>query len=149
MSDCVQETIVKWIATKLEELVTSGDLVAVERPVDGGLPSRPRDKLCALYQDDPEPIEGTQGALYWSMQMAALLVYRQADSSTTPMDTAINNRRATVEKKLMEDATCGGNAHLMTIKGPQTFNVSDAYQGLAVIFTVEFGTRENDPFTQV
>jgi len=149
MADCVQEKIVKWIATKLRELVTTGDLADVERPVDGGLPSHPRDKLCALYQDDPEPVESSQGAQYWTMQLAAMLLYRQADGATAPMDTDINNRRALVEKKLMEDPTCGGNAHLLTVLGPRTLNVSDAYQGLAVIVEVQFGTRLDDPFTQI
>ena len=149
MANCVQETIVAWIKTKIDELVTNEDLAAVTRPVRGGLAVRPQHLLGALYQDDPQPDESTHGAAYWIMPCALDLYVRPADDSTDPVDTTINNLRATAEKKLMEDATCGGNAHLLTIRAPQGFIEGEGFQGTRINFDVQFGTSESDPFTQV
>ncbi len=149
MATCVQETIMAWLATKLDELVTSGDLAAVTRPTRGGLAVRPQHLLGALYQDDPEEIEASQGAKYWNMPCAVDLYVRPADGSTAAVDTTINNLRATVEKKLMADYTCGGNAHLLTIRAPQGFIEGEGFEGVRVNFDVEFGTLETDPFTAV
>ena len=149
MADCVQETIMKWLKTKLDELVTSEDLVAVTRPARGGLSVRPQHLLATLYQDDPQPDESTHGAAYWIMPLAVDLFVRPADGSTDPVDTTINNLRATVEKKLIEDITCGGNAHNLNIRAPQGFMEGEGFEGVRVNFDVQFGTLENDPFTQV
>jgi len=149
MASCIQERIVAWVKTKLEELVTSEDLVAVERPARGGMPTRPRHRLAVLYQDNPERIEGTHGALYWIQPLMIAIYVRPADGSTDAVDTAVNDLRATVEKQLMADPTCGGLAHTATIREPFGFLQGDAFEGTIVNLDVQFGTLESDPFTQV
>ena len=150
MANCIQEQIVAWIKTKLDELVADGTLVDVERPLRDGLPDRPRHGLLALYQDDPAEIESTHGAKYWNMPIACLIFAKPADTSSTPVDTTLNNLRAHVEKKLMEDYTCGGLAHLVTIRAPEHFaHVRGDWEGVTVNADVQFGTLEGDPFTQV
>lgn len=149
MASCIQELIVAWIKTKLTEVCASGVLVAVERPVRGGIPSRPRHRLAVLHQDDPQPDEATHGAAYWIMPLAVDLYLRPADGSTTPVDTDLNDLRAFVEKKLTEDITCGGYAHTLTIKAPEGFIEGEGFEGVRVNLDVQFGTLENDPFTKV
>jgi len=150
MAHCIQEQIVAWVKTKLAELVSAGTLIAVERPVRDGLPSNVRHGLLALYQDDPAEIEATHGAAYWNLPLACLLFAKPADGSTTAVDTTLNDLRAHVEKKLMEDTTCGGLAHLVTIRAPEHFaHARGDWEGVIVNVEIQFGTLESDPFTQV
>ena len=148
MADCVLESIMKNLKTTLDALVTSGDLAHIERPVRGVLPTRPQHTSAVLYQDDPTEADPSHGAKAWLLPVAVDLFIRPADGSTEAVDTTINNLRATVEAKLTEDTTCGGYAHDLRIRAPQSFVIGDQFEGVRVNAEVRFSTDEDDPFSQ-
>jgi len=148
MATAIIELIAQAIKTTLDTMVVAGDAVAVDRPLRTGLPTNPKNTLLVLYQGDPEEDESPHGCKYWIQPFAVDCYIKPSDASVTPVDTAINDLRSKVEKKLRENYTCGGYAHDLRIRAPLGFIVDEGIEGSRVNFDVMYGTLEDDPFTQ-
>ena len=146
----VIERIAQAILIKLQELVTSGDVVSVERPTRLGVPSSPKNLALFLYQDDPvQDDTAPLGFIQWEMPFIVDCYVVPSDTSTTPVDTAINQIRSLVEKKLREDPiwSLPGAAIDTRIVDPQMFSeINGSFSGVGVIAIVQYRTREDDPF---
>lgn len=151
MPTSVLEQIAAAVKTKLDELVASGVASLVERPLRPGVPTSPRDRAIYLYQDDPElDEEAPAGFTQWLQPFLAVCCVVPSDESTTPVDTAINEMRAQVEKKLLEDRTFGlPGACIDAQAGPPVgFSAAQGgFSGVIVTLIVKYRHREPDPYT--
>ena len=114
----------------------------------------PAHLLAVLVQTETERHDGltddaaagASGVIYWRQNFDVMLFIVQSDQVATPIDTALNAVRADVEKAIMVDPTRGGLAHDTVIQPPTIFAAdNNAYHGIIVSFSVQFGTRGNDP----
>jgi len=147
---CILEQIAAFVKTALDELVVSGAASSVDRPLRTGTPRSPADKALVLYQDDPAlDEEAPMGFKQWVQPFAVDCYVKPSDASTTPVDTAVNEIRAQVEKKLREAPTCGGLAIDLRIGEPEGFVAANgAFEGVRVNFAVLYRHLENDPYSQ-
>ena len=89
------------------------------------------------------------GFKQWVQPFAVDCYVKPSDASTTPVDTAVNEIRAQVEKKLREDPTCGGLALDLRIAEPEGFVAANgAFEGVRVVFSAAYRTREDDAYAQ-
>jgi len=149
MATPIIEQIAAAIKTALDALVTAGSASKAERPLRSGMPSSPQDKHLVLMQGDASEVEdGAIGHKTWMQPFAIDCFVRPSDSSTTPVDTAINTLRADVEKALRDDPTWGGLAIDTIIRDPEGFLAGEGTEGVRVNADVHFRHLEDDPYSQ-
>ena len=146
---CILEQIAQAVKAKLDELFALGRATSAERPLRTGVPDSPADKSLVLYQDDAtEDDEQPPGFLQWIQPFVIDCYVWPSDSSAEAVDSAVNDLRARVERKLMEDVTLGSLALNAHIGAPQHFLHQAGVNGVRVTFSVIYRTREDDPYAQ-
>lgn len=149
MATCILEQIAQNLKARLDALVTAGLASASLRPRRSGVPQSLGDKVLVLFQDDPqEDTEGPVGRKQWVQPFAVVCCVKPSDASTAAVDTAVNDLRAQVEKKLREDPLCGGLAVDTRIRPPVAFLLGEGEEGVIVNCDVIYRTLEDDPYTQ-
>jgi len=148
VADCILEQIAKAVTAKLEDLVTAGTAADVQRPLRPGIPDRLQHTSLVLYQDDPTEDQSPHRFKQWIQPFIIECYIRPSDDSTTPVEETINNLRAEVEKKLLEDPSFGGLAVDTRIRAPRLFQLDEGFEGIAVRADVIYRTIETDPFSQ-
>lgn len=142
--------VVEQIAQSIRTAVDAIAWASCVRPTRlGGY--TPVDGLVVLEQDDPDPDD--EGAPHahkqWRQTFALSLFVVPSDTSTDPVDTTINTRRADIEKALRENAQWSGLAIDTRILAPQGFQADDgSFEGVAVMAEVTYRHLEDDPYTQ-
>jgi len=146
----ILEQIAQAVKAKLDELITSGVALTVDRPTRLGAPSKLKDKSLYLYQDDPIKDESApQGFIQWEQPFLTDCYVVLSDTDESAVDTTINEIRAQVEKKLREDPTFGCLAVDARIEEPQMFaEINGSFAGVMVTLVVLYRTREDDPYSQ-
>lgn len=150
-STCVAERVAQALKAQLDKVVAAGHLAEVARPRRAGLPSSPGHRSAVLLADDPvKQAEGAHGYTTWRQQFVVVCYARPADAATTAIETTLNEMRARVEARLVEDITLGGVALDLTVEDPVTFDdeVAEAYAAVAVVCEALYRHLETDPYSQ-
>lgn len=158
MSNPVVELISQDIQTAINAITTGNGfnqtLVCV-RPTRTGFEGNttPEDGKVVLIQEDPDENEelssqGNVSMKAWNQQYLLVAFVIASDKATTPIDTRINQVRADIEKKLMEDDQRSTLAINTEMKGSAKFDEGAKMSGIAILIEVMYRTRENDPYTK-
>lgn len=128
------------------------DLEAV-RPTRVGFEddSAPQDCRVVIIQEDPDEdeansAEGNVGMKAWIQPFALVAFVISSDTVTTPIDTRINQVRADIEKKLMEDPNRDGLAIDTRIRSSGRFSEGPGATGIVVMVDVLYRTPVDDPY---
>ncbi len=142
------ERIAQAVLAVLNQVVDAGDAASAERIIRAGLPESPGHQKLFLFQDDAEELEATQIMLAWRLPFVVLAYVRPADSSSSAIDTPINELRSQVERQLRVDYTLGGLARDLRIRPPFGFAYDSDYEGVMINFDIDFETLESNPYSQ-
>jgi hypothetical protein len=125
------------VLTTLQGLVTAHTASIIIEPARFGLPDGLVDKALVLLQgetaEQPDEIESHKG---WATTFEIYCIARPDDSTTTPIDSALNELRSQVEQALLADTSRGGLAIDTVVKSP-SYYVHPKGAFMAVIATAE------------
>lgn len=153
MSEPIVEQIAAKIATQLATVTTGNgyqqSVASVIRPTRYTVPPTPTDRMVVLTQLDPSVIDGPHMFSTWRQPFAIDLFLRPSDTSTTILDLLANRFRSDVEKAIMAKRTWDGLAIDTRIDAPQSWiRLDDNFEGVTVNISVDYRTKELDPYDQ-
>ena len=152
----VKEKITAAVATALEAIsVANGyqiDVGEVVRPRRTGENYAPANYGIAVIQDAAERAEiydeqSNPPIIGWRLAIACDCVLRLSEASTVPMDKALNQFEAAVQKCLMSEQTFGGLA-ILTELGPIQYASGNGCEGVTVWCYVTYRVSDNNPYEQ-
>jgi hypothetical protein len=144
------------VATALEAIsVANGyqiDVGEVVRPRRTGENYAPASYGIAVIQGECERAEiydeqSNPPIIGWRLAIACDCVLRLSEASTTPMDKALNQFEAAVQKCLMADQTYGGLA-ILTELGPTQYSAGNGVEGVTVWAHLTYRVSDDDPYEQ-
>ena len=157
MSTPIVEQIALEIVARINEITEANSfnqILNAVRPTRYGFTgdSAPIDLNVLVVQDDPQEddehaADGYQAMKAWVQPFMLVAFVINSDDSTAALDTRLNQVRADIEKKLMEDHTRGGLAWDTKMRGSQRFNSDVARTGITIAIDVMFRTDIADPYT--
>jgi len=149
--------IIEYIAENIKDSI---DLITTDNEFNQTLTAvRPKrrdfqdaswDDLTVLINQGPSAeLESASMTKEWAQQFLLMAIVVDSDDATDPIDTRLNQVRADIEKKLTEDLTRGGYAIDTEINESTPFiDDETALSGVAVLITVHYRTKDNDPYTK-
>lgn len=155
MSDSIKEQIAQAVETQLATINAAAgyetDVESVQRPAGLGR-FDPADRRIILHQgdravdEDDEPYGHRQSGQIFN----AICFVRTAEDGTAPIDNALNNFEADVEKAAMVDPQWGSLAEDTSVHGSLPFDESfyEGYAGVAVVIEITYRTDRADPYSQ-
>lgn len=157
MADPIIEQILQEVEARIAEITTVNGFNQDLNPVR--LIRGDNDELSGLGNGDVvllmldvTPNEelsshGNVGLMAWDMTVALAAFVVASDSSTTAIDTLINQVRADIEKKLMADPQRGDLAIDTIPAGASPWTDPAGRTGIDVYMIVQFRTSLDDPYT--
>jgi len=108
------------------------------------------DLTVLINQAEAEEHEGGYGAKEWRQNFILVCIVIDDETATTSIDTRLNQVSSDIFKKLLEDPGRGGLAIDTNIHAAKPFiDDETAMSGIAVQVSVDYRTKENDPYTQM
>ena len=151
MSVPVVENIAANILTAIDAITTANSF---NQDLNGFRPVRsdysdvsPENGTVLIVQESAEPVDGAVNTREWNQRFWLQAIVKDSDSTTTAIDTRINQVAGDIIKKLMEDHTRGGYAIDTAVAAVVPFNV-EAFTGVAVGIDIRYRSDWDDPFTQ-
>jgi len=149
--------IIEYIAENIKDsidLIVAGEVynqtLSAVRPKRTDFRNASWDDLTVLInQMSSRELESASMTKEWAQQFLLVAIVVDSDDSTDPIDTRLNQVRGDIEKKLAEDLTRGGYA-IDTEINESTPWIDDEgrLSGVAVLITVHYRTKDNDPYTK-
>ncbi len=151
MSTPIVEQLAVLLVARLESVTIDNgyqaDITAVKRPTRYGNFDF-EEGVCAVEEGDRVPLETeAQSTDEWSQTFMITVAHYPDDTSTTPIDTALNLKGADIEKALHSDRQFSGlatNSRITAIASSQT---STGMPSITIFFDIEYRTQDGDPFT--
>jgi len=149
----VVENIAVNIAAAINAITTANqfnqDLVAVRpKRLDFSDVMPENGKVLIVQEEDAALTSKVSLVEDLRQQFVLMAIVIDSDDATTSIDTRINQVRADIRKKLLEDGRRGGNANRTLIVGSGKFSDARGFSGIAVVVDVEYRTVYNDPYTK-
>ena len=124
------------------------DLVAVRPKRNDFKDVVPEDGKVLIWQADDElPEEQAYGAKEWIQPFVLMAIVLDSDEASASIDTRLNQVRADIQKKLIEDVTRGGYAFDTELLPCAKFDDGQGFTGIAVNVAVHYRVKEDDPYT--
>lgn len=152
MSDPLVEQIAENVKDTIALITTDNSfnqtLIAV-RPSRSDIQT-PWDDLTALInQVEAEALTPGNGTVRWRQYFLIVVLLRDSDTDTSPIDTRRNQVRADVEKKLAEDLSRNNLANNTEFHEATPFDADQGgLGGIALKISVDYSTEEDDPYTK-
>lgn len=108
----------------------------------------PEDGKVLVVQDDEDQAEQPIGVQEWIQTFVLVAMVIDSDSASGSIDTRINQVRADIRKKMMEDPTRGGNAIDTILLPAAKFDDGEGFTGIAVAVAVQYRVEHDDPYTK-
>ena len=153
----IKEQITAAVATALEAITVANgyqiDVGEVVRPRRTGENFAPESYGIAVIQDAAERAEiydeqSNPPIIAWRLAIACDCVLRLSEASDVPMDKALNQFEAAVQKCLMAEQTFGGLA-ILTDLGPTHYPpAGGGIEGVTVWIYVTYRVSDDDPYEQ-
>jgi len=157
----IKEQITAAVATALAGIsVANGyqiDVGEIIRPRRTGENYAPASYGIAVIQDAAEratandtmrdTLASNPPIIGWKLKIACDCVLRLSESSTVPMDKALNQFEADVQKCLMAEQTFGGLVALTEL-GETEYYAGNGVEGVAVTVYLTYYVSEDDPYEQ-
>jgi len=147
MATSILEKIAANLATVLDEI--SGAVIVRPKRRDW-FGSTAGDWTVFVWQADDDPIERSSQKIRYRQTFELYIVTLPDDDAAASIDTTLNDRRATVEQKLKEDRTRGGNADDTILMGARKFSGGPSgveFTGVMVQIGVEYKVSETNPYS--
>jgi len=123
------------------------DLVAVRPKRNDFKDVTAEDGKVLIWQADDElPEEQAYGAQHWVQSFILMAIVLDSDDAETSIDTRLNQVRADIQKKLIEDVTRGGYAFETVLLPCAKFDDGQGFTGIAVNVAVHYRVKDNDPY---
>jgi len=154
MSTPIVEHIAANIATAIGQVTVANgfnqDLVAIRpKRLDYGQDLTPRDGHVLVMQGAEAKETRPTGGESWAQTFILWALVLDSDQATNSIDTRINQVRADIHKKLMEDPQRGGYALDTELVGSDIISDGRGFSGIALEITVHYRTKDDDPYTQI
>ena len=152
----VKEKITAAVATALEAITVANgyqiDVGEVVRPRRTGENYAPAGYGIAVIQDAAERAteydeQSNPPIIGWRLAISCDCVLRLSEKSTTPMDKALNQFEAAVQKCLMSEQTFGGLV-ILTELGPTQYSAGNGVEGVTVWAHLTYRVSDDDPYEQ-
>jgi len=153
MSTPIIESIAENIKDSINLITTDNEfnqtLVAV-RPRRRDFQDASWDDLTVLVSQGPSAeLNSAAFTKEWAQQFLLMAIVIDSDDAANPIDTRLNQVRGDIEKKLAEDLTRGGYAIDTEINESTPFiDDETAMSGVAILVTVHYRTKDDDPYTK-
>jgi len=124
------------------------DLVAVRPKRNDFKDVAPEDGKVLIWQaDDEKPEEQAFSALHWIQPFVLMAIVLDSDDAETSIDTRLNQVRADIQRKLIQDITRGGYAFETVLLPCAKFDDGQGFTGIAVNVAVHYRVKDDDPYT--
>ena len=152
MSIPIIEQIAEEIKARINEIKTANEFnqnLNAIRPKRVDFRTGWDDLDVLVTQGDEEP-DGTLTNMVqqWKQTFICLAFVIDSDTETATIETRLNQVRADIQKKLMEDTTRGGKAIDTILLGSGKFENDEGVGGIAVGFDVQYRVLTNNPYTK-
>ncbi len=153
MSTPIIEYITIDIETAINAITTANgfnqDLTAIRPKRNDFKDIIPKDLTVLIKQADEEEAESEIiNIKKWLQPFVIMAIVIDSDDATASIDTRINQVRADIQKKLMEDYTRGGYATDTIILPSAEFEGEKGFTGIAVNIAVKYRVNFDDPYTK-
>ena len=154
MSTPLIEQIAAAIATDIDAITVANsfnqDLTAV-RPKRNDFDTAAWDDLTVLIsQVEAEKLSGGNLTVMWRQYFMISAIVIDSDSAATSIDTRLNYVASDIAKKLLTDITRGGLAIDTNVHAAVPFDdEGSGLSGVAVQISVDYRTKEDDPYTKM
>jgi len=111
----------------------------------------PGPYVVQMTSDDPVRMEeldifGAEPCIGWMQPVELGLIIRPSDTSTTPIDTALNQFWADVVRAVMADPQWSQRAIDTTVGAPQDWTGPNGEVGRTAIMQISYRVKEADPY---
>ena len=151
MSTPIIEYIAENIKTAVNAVTVAAgfnqDLIAV-RPKRIDFATGWDDLTVLINQVESEELEAGCFTKQWRQFFLLAAIIIDSDEAIDSIDTRQNQVRADLEKKLTEAPTRGGYAIDTAIRESTPFDDDEGVTGIAMRISVDYRTKDNDPYTK-
>ena len=153
MSVPVVESIAVDIETKINLITEANgfnqDLTAQRSRRVDFVDVAPADGLVLIWQGtEQRPEDEVISVDEWIQPFILYAIVMDSDDAVTSIDTRLNQVRADIQKKLLEDTTRNSNAIETIIGASDRFDDGQGFTGIAVPVLVHYRTVFGDPYTK-
>ena len=152
MSDPIVEQIADNIKDTIALITTDNKFnqtLTARRPSRSDCQTPWNDLDALINQAEAESLTPGSGTVRWRQFFLIVVLLRDSDTDTNPIDTRRNQIRADIEKKLAEDLSRGNLANDTEFHEATPFDGDQGgLGGIAVKISVDYSTMEDDPYTK-